>query len=144
MLKILNFKFILVATLTYIPYTVLWFFWHNNMMQKVYYSISSVYSITDQNIWAMNFANALLVYGFVYFYRRSVKPEMSLIKAVMWGVYYNLSVTGFFTFMLMGAFKEWNSFILFHDMVWAVIGGALSGLLVFYLHKRLEFTNNKS
>lgn len=114
------------------------------MMHKVYYSISSVYSITDQNIWAMNFANALLVYGFVYFYRRSVKPETSLIKAVMWGVYYNLSVIGFFSFMIIGILKEWSIQILIHDMIWAVICGALTGLLVFYLHKRLEFSNNKS
>ncbi|MBN8586117.1 MAG: hypothetical protein J0M37_13585 [Ignavibacteria bacterium] len=134
-MKFFNFKFILTATLTYIPYTALWFFWHNNLFHKLYYSVNSFYSINEQNIWLMNFANALLVYGFVYFYRRFVKPDTLSFKAALWGVYYNLSVTGFYTFMLMGAFKEWNASILIHDLIWAVLSGTISGLLAFHLNK---------
>lgn len=136
MTKIISFKFIIVSTLTYIPYTIIWFFWHNNLFHKLYYSVNSFYSINEQNIWFMNFANALLVYGFVYFFRRSYKPDTPAYKSILWGIYYNLSVTGFFTFMLLGAFKEWNSSILFHDLLWAILSGALIGFLSFTLNKK--------
>lgn len=136
MTKIISIKFIIVSTLTFIPYTVLWFFWHNNFLHSVYYSLNSFYSNNEQNIWFMNFANALLVYGFVYFFRRSLKPETPLFKSVLWGIYYNLSATGFFTFMLLGAFKEWNTSILFHDLIWAVLSGAFIGFLTFTLNKK--------
>src|SRR5688500_14074723 len=124
----INFKFILTATLTFIPYTALWFFWHNNIMHKVYYTAGSVYSMTDQNIWAMNFANALFVYGFVYFYFKVVKPETKLIHAALWSIYYNISIIGFFSFMLFGISKDFNSFMLAHELIWAVIGGAIMGV----------------
>ncbi len=136
-MKFINFKFILTATLTFIPYTALWFLWHNNIFPNIYYSISSVYSISAQNIWAMNFANALLVYGFVYFYFRSVKPDTNKIMPVMWGIYYNISVTGFFSFMAIGIMKDWNLNALIYDMIWSVIGGILMGILVSYLYPKI-------
>src|SRR3972149_6382925 len=116
----INWEFVLSATLTFIPYTVLWFFWHNNLFPDIYYAsstVQSVYSKDAQNIWAMNFANALLVYGFVYFY---------------------LSATGFFAFMNYGIIKEWNSAILVYDLVWAFIGGVLIGDLVFILYNKIN------
>lgn len=134
----INYKFILTATLTYIPYTILWFFWHNNLFPNVYYSINSIYSVDSQNIWAMNFANALLVYGFVYFYFRAVKSDTKLYQAVLWSIYYNLSVIGFFSFMLIGIMKDWNTGILIHDLIWAVIGGVISGVLVFITYTRIN------
>lgn len=136
MTKIISLKFIAVSTLTYIPYTILWFFWHNNLFHGLYYSLNSFYSIHQQNIWFMNFANALLVYGFVYFFRRSLKPETQLLESVLWGVYFNISVTGFFTFMLLGVFKEWSSAIILHDLIWAVLSGAFIGFLSFSLNKK--------
>lgn len=135
----INFKFILTATLTFIPYTVLSFFWHNNIMHKVYYPLPSMYTIAEQNIWAMNFANALLVYGFVYFYFRAVKPETNLLRTLMWGVFYFISAVGFYSFMTFGILKDWNTFILFHDMIFAVIGGLFSGFLVYILYNRIKF-----
>ena len=133
----INYKFIFSATLTFIPYTVLWFFWHNNIFHKLYYSVQSVYSMNAQNIWAMNFANALLIYGFVYFYFKSVKPE-KLTTAMLWGVYYNISVIGFFSFMAFGIIKEWNINILIYDLIWAVAGGMISGVLIHYLFNKIN------
>ena len=137
MLKYINFKFILTATLTFIPYTVLWFFWHNNLFSGIYYSLSIVYSINGQNIWLMNFANALLVYGFVYFYFNSVKSGTGMLQAVLWGVYYNLSVIGFFSFMLAGFLKDWNFTVLLYDLIWAFAGGAFSGILLYTLFNKI-------
>src|SRR3990170_3018256 len=137
----INWRFVLSATLTFIPYTVMWFFWHNNLFPDIYYAsstVQSVYSKDAQNIWAMNFANALLVYGFVYFYFRSVKENTLLLNSILWGVYYNLSATGFFAFMNYGIIKEWNSAILVYDLVWAVIGGMLIGDLVFILYNKIN------
>jgi uncharacterized membrane protein len=133
----LNFKFILTATLTFIPYTVLWFFWHNNIFHNLYYSVGSVYSMSEQNIWAMNFANALFIYGFVYFYFKSVKPETKLLTSALWSVYYHISVMGFFSFMTFGILKQWSTGILVHDLIWAVIGGAISGCLAHSLYNKV-------
>ncbi len=85
----------------------------------------------------MNFANALLVYGFVYFYWRIVKPETKLYQSVLWGVYYNLSVIGFFSFMMLGTMNEWNGFIAIHEMIWALVGGSFMGILTFYLYRKI-------
>lgn len=94
--------------------------------------------MVEQNIWAMNFANALLVYGFVYFYYRAVKPDTKPIQAVMWAVYYNISAVGFYSFMSHGMLKNWNTMILVHDLIWAVVGGAISGFLCYSLYKKIH------
>lgn len=139
----INWKFILTATFTFIPYTALWFFWHNNLFPQIYYSLNFLHTIQTQNIWLMNFANALMVYGFVYFYFKTVKPETKLYQSVLWGVYYNISVTGFFSFMMLGIMKEWNPGILLLDLTWAVIGGAVSGAVVNFLYARIKFSSDK-
>jgi len=136
-MKLFNPKFILTATLTFIPYTALWFLWHNNLFPVIYYSNSNINSIATQNIWYMNFANALLVYGFVYFYWRIVNPETRLIQPLMWGIYYNLSVIGFFSFMSLGITKYWESNYIIFDILWCMFGGAIMGILTFYLYKRI-------
>ena len=136
-MKLFNFKFILAATITFIPYTALWFLWHNNIFPNVYYSSSEIYSVVTQNIWSMNFANALLVYGFVYFYWRMAKLETRLIQPVMWGIYYNLSVIGFFSFMLFGITKFWDITYIIYDILWCLAGGAFMGAMTFYTHNRL-------
>lgn len=130
----INFKFVLIATLTFIPYTALWFLWHNNLFPNVYYTTGSVSPMDMQNIWAMNFANALLVYGFVYFFRRGVRYNTPIYKVVLWGVYYNLSVTGFFGFMLLGILADWNINFVIFDLIFAVIGGAIMGALACILN----------
>ncbi len=137
MKKLINFKFILTATLTFIPYTALWFLWHNNIFPVIYYSNTSINSIIDQNIWLMNFANALLVYGFVYFYWRIVKSDTILIQPIMWGIYYNLSVIGFFSFMMLGITKQWELTHVVFDLLWSVVGGAIMGILTFYLYRKI-------
>lgn len=134
----INYKFILTATLTFIPYTALSFFWHNNLFPNIYYSINSIYSVDSQNIWAMNFANALLVYGFVYFYFKSVKLGTTLYRAGLWSIYYHLSVIGFFNFMLLGTIKDWSVTIVIYDLICAVIVGAISGVLVFILYNSIN------
>ena len=166
MKRVINLRFILTATLTYIPYTVLWFFWHNNIFRSIYYSANSlnlINSVSSQNIWAMNFANALLVYGFVYFYFRSnphlrkesfgqspqpsaeragsgqAKQGTELTKSVLWGVYYNISVIGFYSFLNFGMLREWSPGVLIHDMIFAVIGGVVSGVLVHFLNNKFTF-----
>lgn len=135
--KLFNFKFILTATITFIPYTALWFLWHNNIFPNVYYSSPEINSVISQNIWFMNFANALLVYGFVYFYWRMAKPETRLIQPVMWGIYYNLSVIGFFSFMLLGITKFWDISYIIYDILWCIAGGAFMGAMTYYTYNRL-------
>lgn len=138
-------KFIITVTLTYIPYAVLWFLWHNNIFPEIYYAPSTVLSIYGKdslNIWAINFANALFVFGFVYFYFKSVKPDASLISSILWGVYYTISVMGFFAFMNYGIVREWNSTILAYDLGWAAVGGILIGDLVFILYNKLGKNNS--
>ncbi|MEO8514280.1 MAG: hypothetical protein ABI543_12010 [Ignavibacteria bacterium] len=137
MTKHYNPKFILTATLTFIPYTILWFLWHNNLFPFIYYSNSNVSSIAAQNIWYINFANALLVYGFVYFYWRIVKPETRLIQPIMWGVYYNLSVIGFFSFMTLGITKQWEMTYVILDILWCISGGAFMGAITYYVQRRI-------
>jgi hypothetical protein len=90
----------------------------------------------SQNIWAMNFANALLVYGFVYFYFRSVKPGIKIINSTMQGIYYGISVIGFYSFLNFGMLQQWSLNVLIHELIFAVIGGVFCGLLVYYLYKR--------
>jgi uncharacterized membrane protein len=132
-----NYKFIIVATVTFIAYAVFSFFWHNNLFPEVYYTNPAVLSIAEQNVIAMNFAMALLVYGLVYFMFKSIKPVTKLLTAVLWGVYYNISVIGFFNFYAIGIAKIWQWNVLILDMVWAVVSGALTGVIVFLLHKWL-------
>ncbi len=138
MKKLINYRFILTATLTFIPYTVLWFLWHNNIFHNLYYSAAVFYSIDAQNIWAMNFANALFVYGFVYFYYHSVKKENRKINSVLWGIYYNISVIGFFAFMNFGSISGWQGNLLLHELIWSVIGGAIMGVMVYFWHKKIK------
>lgn len=133
----INFRFILTATLTFIPYTAMWFFWHNNLFHNLYYSNPIFYTIDTQNIWAMNFANALFVYGFVYFYNHIAKKETRKINAVLWGIYYNISVIGFFAFMNFGGISGWQGAILLHEMIWAVIGGAIMGIMTYFLNRKI-------
>jgi len=134
----INYKFIITATLTFIPYTALSFLWHNNLFHNIYYSINSIYSVGSQNIWAMNFANALLVYGFTYFYFKTVKPETKLYQSILWSVNYNLSVIGFFSFMVFGILRDWSPLILIHDMIFAVIGGVFAGVLTHMFFRKIN------
>lgn len=131
-------KFILTATLTYVPYTILWFFWHNNLFPVVYYTSNIVNTISSQNVWVMNFANAMLAYGFVYFYFRSVKTDTKLVNAMLWGAYYYISAIGFYSFMNFGVLRGWSLGVLIHDMIFAVFGGGVSGVLVYYLHSFIK------
>lgn len=133
----INWKFILVSTLTYIPFTAFWFFWHNNFLPSVYYVPSAVLSKDAQIVWYMNFANALLLYGMSYFFFRSIKTETKAISAVMWGVYYNISVFGFLNFISIGFIKEWTWNIVVHDLLFAIISGAGAGWMIFKLHKKI-------
>ena len=146
MKKFISYRFILIATLTYIPHTILWFFWHNNIFHKLYYETGSlvISSMNLQNVWLMNFANALLIYGFVYFYFRAVKDGTKLINAVLWGIYYCLSAIGFYSFLNFGMVLSWNTGILVHDLFFAVIGGAFAGFLVHFLYGKIAGRNNVS
>ncbi len=131
-------KFIKVSTITFILLTVFGFFWHNNLFPNVYYSSAasgSINSMSVQNVWYMNFAIALLVYGYVYFVFRSIKPDTKALTLCMWGVYYNISAIGFLNFLTLGAVPFWTWGMLVTDMIWAVISGALAGGIVYYLYK---------
>jgi len=130
-----HYKFILVSTITFIAYAVFGFFWHNNLFPAVYYANPAVLSISEQNIIWMNFAMALLVYGLAYFMFKSIKQETTLLNALLWGVYYCISVIGFFSFYALGAAKVWLWNVLILDMVWAAVSGAGAGVLIFLLHK---------
>jgi len=101
-------------------------------------------SMNSQNVWFMNFANALLVYGFVYFYFRAVKDETKLINAVLWGIYFCLSAIGFYSFINYGMLTNWHIEALIHDLIFAVIGGALAGFLVYFLYGKIVSRNNVS
>ncbi len=133
-----NWKFIKVSTITFILLTVSAFFWHNNLFPNVYYpsgQTSTIDSISSQNVWFINFAVALLVYGYVYFVFRAIKPDTKALTLCMWGVYYNISAIGFLNFLALGALSFWTWGMLVTDMIWAVISGALSGGIVYYLYK---------
>jgi ABC-type Co2+ transport system permease subunit len=105
------------------------------MFHKLYYPSGVLLSPDVQNIWFMNFANALFSYGLTYFFFKSLKPETRLIDACMWGIYYNISVYGFFSFMALGFIANWTFMLLVHDMLFAIISGALSGMAVWKLWK---------
>ena len=91
--------------------------------------------MSAQNVWYMNFAIALLVYGYVYFVFRSIKPDTKALTICMWGVYYNISAIGFLNFLALGAVPFWTWGMLITDMIWAVVSGALAGGLVYYLYR---------
>ncbi|NOS84517.1 MAG: hypothetical protein HOP31_05200 [Ignavibacteria bacterium] len=65
------------------------------------------------------------------------KLETRLIKPVMWGIYYNLSVIGFFSFMLLGITKFWDITYIIYDILWCLAGGAFIGVMTRYTHNRL-------
>lgn len=130
-----HYKFILVATLTFIAYAVFGFFWHNNLFPAVYYDNPAVLSMDEQNILLMNFAMALLVYGLSYFMFKSIRQDTTFLNAILWGIYYGISVIGFFSFYALGAAKVWEWNVLILDMVWAVVSGAGAGIMIFILHK---------
>ena len=132
-----HYKFLIAATLTFIVFAVFGFFWHNNLFPAVYYSSPSVIPISEQNVIAINFAMALIVYGLTYFMFKSIKQETKFYQAVLWGVYYLVSVIGAYSFFNLGFVREWqwNSIIL--DLLWAVVSGALAGAMVFGLHRLL-------
>jgi hypothetical protein len=108
------------------------------MMHCVYYTAESFYSLSGQNYWAINFANALLVYGFVYFYFKSVRQESKISQAILWGICYNISVIGFFSFLLYGILKTVTINVLAHDLIWSVIGGFISGSLTYIFFKKIN------
>lgn len=141
-----HFKFIIVSTLTFIAYAVFGFFWHNNLFPAVYYSNAAVLSIEEQNVILMNFAMALLVYGFAYFMFKAIREDTKFLQAMLWGVYYGISVIGFFNFYALGIAKIWEWNVLILDMVWAIVAGAGAGIMIFLLHKWLvkkgEVVNN--
>jgi uncharacterized membrane protein len=130
-----HYKFIIVATLTFIAYAVFGFFWHNNLFPAIYYENPAVLSMAEQNVLYMNFAMALLVYGLAYFMFKSIRQETTLLNALLWGVYYGISVIGFFSFYALGTAKIWEWNVLILDMVWSVVSGAGAGIMVFLLHK---------
>ncbi len=132
-----HYKFIIVSTLTFIAYAVFGFFWHNNLFPAVYYSNPAVLSIEEQNVLFINFAMALLVYGLAYFMFKSIKHDTKFLQAMLWGVYYGISVIGFFSFYALGTAKIWPWNVLILDMVWSVVSGALSGIMIFAFHKWL-------
>ena len=101
----INYKFIIIATITFIAFAVFGFFWHNNLFPEVYYTNPAVLSIADQNVISMNFAMALLVYGLAYFMFKSIKDDTKLLNAMLWGIYYSISVIGFFNFYAIGIAK---------------------------------------
>lgn len=130
-----HYKFILVSTITFIAYAVFGFFWHNNLFPAIYYANPAVLSMEEQNIIFMNFAMALLVYGLAYFMFKSIKQDTTILNALLWGIYYGISVIGFFSFWTVGAAKIWEWNVLILDMVWAVLSGAGAGIMIFLLHK---------
>ena len=132
-----HYRFIITATVTFIAYAVFGFFWHNNLFPAIYYENPAVLSIAEQNVIYMNFAMALLVYGLAYFMFKSIRQDTTLLNAILWGVYYGISVVGFFSFYALGAAKVWPWNVLILDLVWSVISGAGAGILIFLFHKWL-------
>ena len=130
-------KFIIVSTITFIAYAIFGFFWHNNLFPAVYYANPAVLSMEEQNVILMNFAMALLSYGLAYFMFKAIKPETTFVNALLWGIYYGISVIGFFSFWAVGAAKIWEWNVLILDMVWAVVSGGISGILILLLHKTI-------
>ena len=130
-------KLIIVSTLTFIAYAVFGFFWHNNLFPAIYYANPAVLSIEEQNVIFMNFAMALLVYGFSYFMFKAIKQDTKLLNAILWGIYYGISDIGFFSFYALGAAKIWEWNVLILDMVWSIVSGAGAGIMIFLLHKWL-------
>ena len=133
----INYKFIIIATITFIAFAVFGFFWHNNLFPEVYYTNPAVLSMAEQNVIFMNFAMALLVYGLAYFMFKSMKQDTKLLNAMLWGIYYGISVIGFFNFYAIGIAKIWQWNVLILDLVWAVVSGAIAGVIIFLLHRWL-------
>jgi uncharacterized membrane protein len=133
----IQYKFIIAATITFIAFAVFGFFWHNNLFPETYYSNPAVLSIAEQNVIFMNFAMALLSYGLSYFVFKSMTQDTKLLNAMMWGIYYCISVIGFFNFYAIGIAKIWQWNVLILDLVWAIVSGALAGIILFLLHRWL-------
>jgi hypothetical protein len=133
----IQYKFIIAATITFIAFAVFGFFWHNNIFPETYYTNPAVLSIAEQNVIFMNFAMALLVYGLAYFMFKSINQNTKLLNAMLWGIYYCISVIGFFNFYAIGIAKIWQWNVLILDLVWAIISGALAGIILFLLHRWL-------
>jgi uncharacterized membrane protein len=132
-----HYKFIITATLTFIVFAVFGFFWHNNLFPAVYYSSPSMIPMTEQNVIPINFAMALIVYGFAYFMFKAIRMETKFFQAVLWGVYYMISVIGSYSFLNMGLVKDWMWNMLILDLIWAITSGAVSGAVVFGMHRLL-------
>jgi hypothetical protein len=133
-----NAKYFLASLAVYIPYAILWFFWHNNLFPDIYYFNQLLYSVSEQNIWLMNLANAFLSYGMVFFYFQ-IDKKISLFLSIVYCLFYNLSVLVFFNLMLIGAFKINNYNFIFLEFLWAVLIGIISGILLFYIYNKLNF-----
>lgn len=131
-------RFIVIATLVFIPYTILWFFWHNNIFHSLYYTLDTVAKPGIQNVWLMNFANALLVYGMVFFLIRAIKQETKAFNVIRLGVYYNISAVGFLCFMNFGLMKNWQLNILIHDLFFAILSGVYAGSMIYLLNKKVK------
>lgn len=133
-----NPKYFLASLAIYIPYAFLWFFWHNNLFPDIYYFNQLLYPVTEQNIWLMNLANAFLCYGMVFFYFQ-IDKKISLSGSVVYCLFYNLSVLGFFNLMLIGAFKINDYNFIYLEFLWASFIGIFSGILLFYVFNKLTF-----
>jgi len=66
------------------------------------------------------------------------KPDTRLIQPLMWGIYYNLSVIGFFSLMIFGITTHWDLLFIMMDILWCIFGGAIMGTMAFYLKKRIS------
>ncbi|MCX7877930.1 MAG: hypothetical protein N2510_04720 [Ignavibacteria bacterium] len=126
----LNLKFILKATFVFIIYTFLSFLWHNNIFPYVYFNSIGLADISDQNIWAMNFANALLVYGLVYFTMKI--NYSSFLICFKHTLFYLISAYGFFSFMNYGIIRDFPLEILIFELLWIISSGTILSVL-FYL-----------
>lgn len=132
-----QYKFIIIATISFIVFAVFGIFWHNNLFPEVYYNNPAVLSIEEQSAVAIYVAMALLSFGLTFFIFMSMKQYTKLLNAMLWGIYYCISVIGFFNFYAIGIAKIWQWNVLILDLVWAVVSGAVVGIIIYFLHRWL-------
>jgi hypothetical protein len=132
-----QYKFIIIAVVAFIVFAVIGFFWHNNLFPEVYYTNPAVLSIAEQSAIAVYVAMALLSFGLAYFIFISIKQDTKILNAMLWGIYYCVSVIGFFNFYAIGIAKIWQWNVLILDLVWAVVSGAVVGIIIYLLHRWL-------
>jgi len=85
----------------------------------------------------MNFANALYIYGLMYF---STKPDgEGIISYIKYAFYYTASVLGFCGFMIYGTVKATGTGFILTEILWILISSLICGVMIFCIRRKFNY-----